>query len=137
MSTRPGTSDGVTGPSSVSGSESDHRSFGFQEENIYKKKRDRTNNCHVERRFISDCHKYHKDTSEPATKSQTPIGTNLTCVRRHTSVPDELSIYWAVSRVFLYQVNPFLQHNQTSLVKTLATLPYIVRPVGQVQFKFF
>ena len=43
----------------------------FLEENIYKKKRDRTNNCHVERRFISDCHKYHKDTSYLATKSQT------------------------------------------------------------------
>ena len=66
MSTRPGSSDGIPGPSSVS--ESDHRSFGFQEDNIYKKKRDRTNNCHIERRFISDCHKYHKDTSYPATK---------------------------------------------------------------------
>ena len=68
MSSRPGSSSSEMSESP--GGEPDHsRSFGFQGENIYKKKRVRTNNCHVERRFISDCHKYHKDTSYAATKS--------------------------------------------------------------------
>jgi len=61
MSTRPGGSSSEN-EDNPSGEKTDNPSFGFQGENIYKKKRDRTNNCHSERRFISDCHKYHKDT---------------------------------------------------------------------------
>lgn len=68
MSTRPGSSSSEMSES-PGGDPDQSRSFGFQGENIYKKKRVRTNNCHVERRFISDCHKYHKDTSYTATKS--------------------------------------------------------------------
>ena len=67
MSSRPGitsSSSDMTHMSESPGGESgSDRPYGFQGENIYKKKRVRTNNCHVERRFISDCHKYHKDTS--------------------------------------------------------------------------
>ena len=77
MSTRPGSSSSEMSESP--GGEPDHsRSFGFQGENIYKKKRVRTNNCHVERRFISDCHKYHKDTSYAATKSFRRIRVKFT-----------------------------------------------------------